>query len=474
MSTKRLPRFNTTWRFALQLVIVVPLIVAGTAMSARWVMLHLEDSKVSRYQVPPTKLIEVAVVERLLMLTPPNDWERELDNLNREFVGESTFRLVPTRDRETFANMPADKHEALLRGEPVITRSEMLRANDSFTQFQRIKGSDLVLVIQLVPQAFYSASELSFMRLIGDITLVSRVVMVMLIVAVCLIPFHFQSRALLRAATKLEQGNFQTRVEMWRFASMYPIARALNTLVDRLVALIESHKALVNAAAHELRTPLTRLRYAHHLAESTSSASLRAEYFAKIGAEVQVLDELIAEMLFYARLDRPEAAVAEPVAFDAAAWLTARVHEARELAAAVKRDVTIKYTVTTPKLIGDPVSLGRLVANLLGNAVRHARSQIEITATLTNDEFALIIEDDGDGIPPEDRQRVFEPFVRLDVARTRGDIGGTGLGLAIVERIAVLHGGRTSIADSDLGGARITVAWPASRVGKTSPSPIEA
>jgi signal transduction histidine kinase len=91
--------------------------------------------------------------------------------------------------------------------------------------------------------------------------------------------------------------------------------------------------------------------------------------------------------------------------------------------------------------------------------VRHAASRVELTLT-ERDAVELLIDDDGPGIPGDDRQRVFERFVRLDEARTKGD-GGTGLGLAIAHDILVAHGGTITIADAPIGGARVVMTLPA-------------
>ena len=109
---------------------------------------------------------------------------------------------------------------------------------------------------------------------------------------------------------------------------------------------------------------------------------------------------------------------------------------------------------------GDPVALDRLVTNLLDNAVRHARSRVAVTLTETDDRtVTLTVDDDGPGVPPADRRRVFERFVRLDEARSR-DGGGSGLGLAIVAAVAKAHAASVAVEGSPLGGARFLVVFP--------------
>ena len=112
---------------------------------------------------------------------------------------------------------------------------------------------------------------------------------------------------------------------------------------------------------------------------------------------------------------------------------------------------------------GDARQLDRLVVNLVANARRHAASTVAVGVTATGGVAQLTVDDDGPGIDPADRERVFARFVRLDEARSR-DAGGSGLGLALCAEICRLHGGAIAVADSDLGGARFTVELPTTAV----------
>ncbi|MGW5112831.1 sensor histidine kinase [Nocardia sp. NPDC004123] len=109
-------------------------------------------------------------------------------------------------------------------------------------------------------------------------------------------------------------------------------------------------------------------------------------------------------------------------------------------------------------LSGDPQALTRAVRNLIDNAVTHARSTVTLTISATDDTADLII-DDGPGMPPADRSRIFDRFVRLEDDRARSS-GGTGLGLAIVTEIVAAHHGSVQVGESSLGGARFSVSLP--------------
>lgn len=453
--------FSVTWRFALQLLLVALVAVIGMTILTRWSMVVLEDRWVARYQVPPNKLIEVVVLQRLLEVLPPAAHPAELARLNQSLTAIGQISVVGLRELPQWGEMSADDRDALMSGRLVVTRAEQTRPNRWFTQFQRLGNSDSVLVVSLVPAAFYSASELRFMERLDDIAALGRAITIFLIVGICLIPFYLQSRALLRATTELEAGNFGVCVRMSRTAALYPLARALNVMAARIVAMIASQKALVDAAAHELRTPLTRLRYAQQMAASAPDAATQRQFLSRIDLEAHALNELVSELLFYARLDHAEGAALNVQWLDTAQWARTSVHEARQLAAAIGRDITIQFEVEVERIKGDPSALAKLVSNLLGNAVRYARTSVALRVGREADRYCVAVDDDGAGIAIADRQRVLQPFVRLAHDTGDGTATRTGLGLAIVARIAAMHHGTAEVLDSPLGGTQVRVTWPA-------------
>jgi signal transduction histidine kinase len=117
--------------------------------------------------------------------------------------------------------------------------------------------------------------------------------------------------------------------------------------------------------------------------------------------------------------------------------------------------------VSGAAVVGDAAQLARVVRNVLANAVRHAANRVDVTLA-EHESVELLIDDDGAGIPTEDRERVFERFVRLDESRSQ-EGGGSGLGLAIARDIVTAHGGTIQIADAPIGGARVKVTLPAAR-----------
>jgi two-component system sensor kinase ParS len=219
--------------------------------------------------------------------------------------------------------------------------------------------------------------------------------------------------------------------------------------------LIQSQKEMTAALSHEIRTPLARVRFAAAVLEGEVDEHLRGQLRA-VNADVQQIDDLISDMLDYARLDHPGLRMNLQV-IPLAPWLRQVVAlcPPHEKAVSTVQEDGIETAWMEPRLMELALS------NLLANALRYARQRVTITVLREQDTFRLVVEDDGIGIPEVDRTSIFRAFTRLDDSRNR-DTGGFGLGLAIVARIAALHRGRVVAETSaSLGGAKLALEWPA-------------
>ncbi len=218
--------------------------------------------------------------------------------------------------------------------------------------------------------------------------------------------------------------------------------RAFIEMKRRIERAIDQRTTMLNGVSHDLRTILTRFRL---------SLALQEE-----GPEIDALRKDVDEMtamlegyLAFARGDTGEASQAVDIAglLEDVRTDTARHGHTIEIKAEGDMAVTVR-----------PAAMRRLVTNLVTNAVRHAPN-VEITARRDGRWLSVIVDDDGPGIPPDQREEVFKPFVRLDEARNI-DEGGSGLGLAIARDIARSHGGDVTLTDSPLGGLRAVLRVP--------------
>jgi signal transduction histidine kinase len=223
------------------------------------------------------------------------------------------------------------------------------------------------------------------------------------------------------------------------------LARTMNTMLERLQRATDRERAFVGDASHELRSPVAAMR--------AQLEVTRAD--PELLDEVLRMEGLIENLLLLARTDGRAAAESRaPLDFDDV--VLAEVARARASATTSVRVGTFQPA----RVRGDGAELGRVVRNLLENAQRHATSSVVVDLRAVDGTVQLAVADDGRGIAPEDRERVFERFTRLDDARDR-ERGGAGLGLAIVRDVLRAHGGDAVVDDRPGGGARFVVTLPA-------------
>ncbi|HET7737794.1 MAG TPA: ATP-binding protein [Tepidiformaceae bacterium] len=229
------------------------------------------------------------------------------------------------------------------------------------------------------------------------------------------------------------------------------LAGTMNAMLGRLQAARERQEQFVADAAHELRSPLTALRTQVEVARlgGTGSEASIEDSLAEIARMQRLADDLLA----MADADRPQPA-SGPVDLDDLVFSEAR---RAPRPASVALDLS---GVSAGAVRGDREQLARAIRNVLENAIRHAASRVTVSLA-EGATVRLTIEDDGPGVPPGERERIFDRFQRLDSARTRHD-GGAGLGLAISRAVIERHGGRITVDAAQGGGARFVIILPAS------------
>jgi signal transduction histidine kinase len=231
------------------------------------------------------------------------------------------------------------------------------------------------------------------------------------------------------------------------------LARTMNEMLDRLEAASERQRHFVADASHELQSPLTSFRAQLEVALAHPAATDWAVLAADLLADSERMERLVRDLLFLARVDStPAPPAAAPVDFDDIV-----LDEAARLRAGTRVRLDTSRVSAAP-VRGSRDELTRLTRNLLENAARHAASTVRVGLTYSGETAQLVVEDDGPGVPPEQHERIFDRFVRIDDARSRHS-GGTGLGLAIVKAIAERHGGTVAVQDGR-GGARFVVRLP--------------
>lgn len=230
------------------------------------------------------------------------------------------------------------------------------------------------------------------------------------------------------------------------------LAETMNHLLDRMNRADASRRAFVADAGHELRSPLATIRVLlDRLAEERTAAERRS-VAERASAEVDRLAVLVDDLLTLASADE-HAMVLHRAEVDLDDVVLGEVGALRA------RGMPVEVSVEPVRVEGDQARLGRVVRNLLENAERHMDGSVRVALRRDGDEALITVDNDGPPIDPEDRERVFGRFVRLDDSRTRGT-GGTGLGLAIVSEVVAAHDGRVEATEADDGWCRFAVRLP--------------
>ncbi len=382
--------------------------------------------------------------ERLRQL-PVNQRALEIERLNHEAFS------YPVDLVETSGAPLSPVQQEQLRKGGVVT----LLDNEADTVSLYAMLDDSGQLIQLGPLGLLTPYPFKLILTISLFVLISLSVAIYVLVR----GMEKRLRKLERAATRFSGGDFDVRVDVAGADSIGRLAMAFNAMAGHIQRLLSIQKEMIRGVSHELRTPVARLRFGLEMIADAETAQERESQLSGMDKDIQELDNLVDEFLTYANLEQ------------GAPTIRFQRHDADQIVAQVVSEhlrlqsrVEIEHL---PSKLSDRKRLSdldqrymhRAVQNLVGNACRHARSKIQVSFSVTQDSCRIDVDDDGPGIPEDQRERVFTAFSRLDDSRTRKS-GGYGLGLSIVRRIMYWHNGRAVVRHSPMGGARFSLIWP--------------
>jgi signal transduction histidine kinase len=310
------------------------------------------------------------------------------------------------------------------------------------------ESAALGAILQIGPLAGQAEHESVLLFLIPPLFYLS----VFVFVGLWLWPLVRDLNLLTESAQKFAADYRQPINASQQVTSLRDLAASFDEMAGRIRKLILGQKELTGALSHEMRTPLARIKFAMAMMGEQEQLS---EDLRSINQDVAEIDQLITAMLDYARLDHSEVEIS-PQLTPVADWMEQAVAKVRVLHPGLQ----ISQHVQGEFAGFDPYLMELALSNMLVNACRYARTQVQARFACEAGMSLLSVDDDGPGIPEAERQSVFKAFTRLDSSRNR-QTGGYGLGLAIVARIAALHGGTARAEESPLGGARIVVSWKA-------------
>jgi signal transduction histidine kinase len=387
---------------------------------------------------------QVFLLEQYVDQAPADEWLGRLNKVRE--VSEVKFDLIPLDQAR--AALPRTGRAAFERGELVIDP-----ANKTF--FRRV---------DMHGERYIGSNEeaVRASRLPVDLgqALAMEVVRYVVVALALLVPIALWSRShwqglqmLARVADEFGAGKLSARAQMKPSDAAYPLAGRINAMAERIQGLLESQKNLLHSVSHELRTPIARLEFALELLADKAQDPTLSKRIAAMHGDLAELNELVNELLSMSKLDNaiePQRALfeVEPVLRECAEGLHPR-----------PATLHVELESRLGSVDGDRRLLARAVGNLLRNAQKYAENTVALSARRHGGLLEIVVDDDGPGIPEEERERIFEPFYRLDRSRDRAT-GGFGLGLSIARKAVALHGGVLQVQRSPLGGARFLITLP--------------
>jgi two-component system OmpR family sensor kinase len=387
---------------------------------------------------------QIFLLEQYVDQAPADEWLARLNKVRE--VSDAHFDLLPLAQART--TLPGRLHAALERGEVVFDP-----AHKAFFRRVDLAGERYIGSNEEVIRAWNLPIDLGR-------ALAMEVLRYVIVALALLVPIALWSRShwqalqtLSRVADEFGAGKLSARARLKRADAVYPLAERINAMAGRIQGLLDSQRNLLHSVSHELRTPIARLEFALELLADRAADPSLSKRIAAMEGDLAELNELVNELLSMSKLDNaqePQRALfeLEPLLRECAAGLHPRPQRLR-----------CEFGDMLGSVDGDRRLLARAVGNLLRNAQKYAADEVVLAARRDGQRIEIAVEDDGPGIPEEERERIFEPFYRLDRSRDRAT-GGFGLGLSIAQKAIALHGGTLRVERAALGGARLVISMP--------------
>jgi two-component system OmpR family sensor kinase len=371
---------------------------------------------------------------------------RSLDNINevnaftQQWNSQKTNQLSLVNQKDF--PLPAELETNFLSGNALVLESD---GKLSLHYFLPKKA----LVLTFMPDELSNSESTSTFSLLLTASFYIGIVFFVLI---WLYPLIKRLNILSRMATEFGAGDLAKRIPLNRTSYINDIEAEFNRMAQRIETLVTDNKIISSAVSHDLRTPLARLRLGLDVLSESTSPEEREKYQTRLSRDLDEMQSLIEVLLNYAKLEQSFIKI-EKESIDLAEML---IHYCEHVSTS---DCSITLTnFEHPILVnGYEKFLMMLFTNILGNALKYAKSRVVVEATISENFVLIEINDDGPGVAKEKRAYILIPFVKLDST-------GFGMGLAIAERISLWHQGELKVTSSNLlGGAKFQIQLPRSK-----------
>lgn len=389
---------------------------------------------------------QIFLLEQYIDKAPADEWLVRLNKVRE--VSHVKLELIPLQ--QALTRLPAKQQIHLQKGAVVIDAGSksFFRRVDLLGE-KYVGSEDDVVLAQDLPIDLAFAIKMEALRYV-------IVALVMLIPIALWSRSHWQGlQNLSHVAEEFGNGKLSARANIRKSASIYPLAEHINRMAGRIQSLLGAQQHLLHSVSHELRTPIARLEFGMELLRKAAQDPSLDVRIDAMQEDLSELNSLVSELLEMVKLDQQDRAQMLP--FELAPALQNCLDGLRYEVA--QHEVIVRLDPDDLLVWGEQRLLMRAIANLIKNAAKFSQRQILISTHHTTEGVNITVEDDGPGISEQERERIFEPFYRLDRSRDRAS-GGFGLGLAIARRAMQQHSGTITVTQSTLGGACFVLHLP--------------
>ena len=427
-------------RLLVRLFLIILLTYGVASLAVPYMVKQLFKERIEQYSLSQYKGL-VYLLEENLKAVPPAERLSRTQRLAENFA-PGQIKLVAINQLET----TADELDQLLKGQPIVHLD--IYGMPDFIWFYI--GDNQVIEMSVYIEQLDINLIYWFMNLLIGTALIG-----------CVIFWwrpHWRALERLRTtARQLGQGDLSARTQMPIHSNLGELASVFDGMAHKLESLLTHQSDLLNAVSHELRTPLSRLDFGLALIAEAPMPKDIQQRVQDMKGHVRELNELVLELLSYTRLQAPQLTLEKthlPLSEYLDSILGAFTEEMEE------KGIVLDIRVTTSASVAiEPRMTARALQNLISNAVRYCNQMIRVTAVHDGNALQISVEDDGIGIPLDEREHIFTPFYRLDRSRDRAT-GGFGLGLSISRESITAQGGELYVTQSSLGGARFDIRLP--------------
>ncbi len=384
-----------------------------------------------------------------LVRRPESDMPARLQEIRRE----KGFGYPLQLSRRHESNLEPDQLRRLDESDTVMTLGP-----DGYSIMLYLRIPDTQWILHLGPLYPLSPYPPELLIIMGLLALSLIGLLIYLLVR----QLEQRLRELESAAVHISSGDLDVRVHIDSEDSVGRVARAFNEMAGHVQRLMRIQRETIGAVSHELRTPVARLRFGLEMLETADNPEDRKRFVDGMDGDLTELDRLVDEILTYARLEQGAPAITMK-GTNIPRMVEQVIAELAPLDATIQLEHIDNSWGLGRHVDAEPRYIQRAITNLVSNGMRHAVSKVQVTTRVQHGLCRISIEDDGPGIPEAYREKIFTPFMRMDLSRTRAS-GGYGLGLSIVRRIMFWHSGRAKAESSQaLGGACFIIEWPLRR-----------